>query len=545
MATNNPLNVFKGPDALAQFFDPDRNPPLPLVELPDALNPMRKDGIRIFAKMLTQLPAQNVKSLPALRMLRNQPKAPHQRIVEASSGSTVLSQAMIARALWGHEDVHAYVTNKKHPDSLKLMRFFGIHVNLYGGLAQQEPYDPKGIMARLRNLSANDPSICYPAQYHNDDNWKSHEQWTGTQIWQQLPEVRVFCSTVGTGGCVVGTGRCLKSKNPEIRVVGVCNAFGDPTPGPRHYPNFESSPFPWRETIDAFEEVPSVESYRTSMRLCRYGIIAGPSSGEALHGLLSYLKKMKAAGRLNELVHPTSGEISCVFVCADLPYQYMDLYYSKLNMDEFPNIRNENLLRVDQDPYDERWFLTPKKAAEAVRRKGHRMEDILCSNMTPCYCGILAAAPPPCTPSPAVSFTSDTSSDSDMSPDWISRYEVAVLDLRPSEKFAVAHVHMSHNIPLVKAKEDFYGDAVALEQRDNEVKLALDGDPWLLKARREDTIVVLCADGESSKLATAKLRACGLKAFCVKGGYSELCKYVVSLGKIDDEGRLRIESLRR
>jgi cysteine synthase len=64
-------------------------------------------------------------------MLRNQPEAHHQRIVEASSGSTVLSQAMIARALWGHEDVHAYVTNKKHPDSLKLLRFFGIHVSVF------------------------------------------------------------------------------------------------------------------------------------------------------------------------------------------------------------------------------------------------------------------------------------------------------------------------------------------------------------------------------------------------------------------------------
>lgn len=64
MEPPNALNVFKGPDALAQFFDPDRSPPLPLVELPDALNPLRRDGVRIFAKMLTQLPAQNVKSLP-------------------------------------------------------------------------------------------------------------------------------------------------------------------------------------------------------------------------------------------------------------------------------------------------------------------------------------------------------------------------------------------------------------------------------------------------------------------------------------------------
>jgi cysteine synthase len=59
-------------------------------------------------------------------MLRNEPRAQHQTIVEASSGSTVFSLAVLSRALWGHDDVHAYVTNKKHPDSLRLMKFFGL-----------------------------------------------------------------------------------------------------------------------------------------------------------------------------------------------------------------------------------------------------------------------------------------------------------------------------------------------------------------------------------------------------------------------------------
>lgn len=57
-------NVFKGPDAVARYFDPDQNPPLPLIEIPDRLNPFRSDGVRIYAKLLTALPAQNVKSLP-------------------------------------------------------------------------------------------------------------------------------------------------------------------------------------------------------------------------------------------------------------------------------------------------------------------------------------------------------------------------------------------------------------------------------------------------------------------------------------------------
>lgn len=67
MSQVNPLNVFKGPDSVAQYFDPDLQPPLPLVELPARLNPFRSDNVRIYAKILTALPSQNVKALPGNR----------------------------------------------------------------------------------------------------------------------------------------------------------------------------------------------------------------------------------------------------------------------------------------------------------------------------------------------------------------------------------------------------------------------------------------------------------------------------------------------
>ena len=59
-------------------------------------------------------------------MLLHQPAAAQKSIVEASSGSTVLSLGMISRVLWGNDDVTAFVTNKKHPDQLRLLRFFGL-----------------------------------------------------------------------------------------------------------------------------------------------------------------------------------------------------------------------------------------------------------------------------------------------------------------------------------------------------------------------------------------------------------------------------------
>lgn len=64
----------------------------------------------------------------AFNMLRQEPSAASKSIVEASSGSTVLSLAMAARALYGNDNVCAYVTNKKQPDQLRLLRLFGLKV---------------------------------------------------------------------------------------------------------------------------------------------------------------------------------------------------------------------------------------------------------------------------------------------------------------------------------------------------------------------------------------------------------------------------------
>jgi hypothetical protein len=140
------LNLFKGEDSVIKYFNPDLQPPLPLIEIPTKLNPFRSDNVRIYAKMLTALPAQNVKVFPgmpystlprenycsysitALNMLLHEPTAATKSIVEASSGSTALSLGMAARVLWGNEDVCAHVTNKKHPDQLRILRFFGLKV---------------------------------------------------------------------------------------------------------------------------------------------------------------------------------------------------------------------------------------------------------------------------------------------------------------------------------------------------------------------------------------------------------------------------------
>ena len=99
--------------------------------------------------------------------------------------------------------------------------------------------------------------------------------------------------------------------------------------------------FPWEPTVDAVEVVESVDAYRLSMSLSREGLICGPSSGMNLKGLFRFLENAKRVGELQKYADPNSGEISCVFVCCDLPYQYLDGYFAKLDERDFPPISNE------------------------------------------------------------------------------------------------------------------------------------------------------------------------------------------------------------
>ncbi|KAF2019957.1 cysteine synthase [Aaosphaeria arxii CBS 175.79] len=541
------LNVFRGPESVAQYFDPDYNPPLPLIEIPDRLNPLRGDNVRIYAKMLTCLPAQNVKSLPALHMLRNEPKARDLKIAEASSGSTILSLGIIARVLWGKEDVEAHVTNKKSPESLNLLRFFGIKPCLFGGLAQQEPTDPAGIMERLRRKAEERDDMVYLGQYHNDNNWKAHEAWTGPQILRQLPEINVFSTTVGTGGCIAGTGVYLKSQKPSTQVLGVFNVAGDPVPGPRYYEGFQSSPFPWQGTIDSRVEVTSASAYRLSMRLSREGLICGPSSGEALQGLLQYLIERKQSGTLGELVDEKTKEISCVFTCSDLPYQYLPAYFEKLGDEEFPSIENEILLQCDQDKHDLRWILNSRQAAallnansDAILEKDQELEITVQPCSTPRtdvtdeptrrggisrylggFCGfwrIRKQAP-------------RLEKALPVQPQLLPMDSTMILDLRRDIDFKQGHVSASTSAPLSGlvpdlAGGDLFGDPNAVHMVWTQTQEWLRGSRLskvlFSAARNQQRVLVVCYDGFASQIVCSALRKKGLEAFSVEGGFPAL-----------------------
>lgn len=168
---------------------------------------------------------------------------------------------------------------------------------------------------------------------------------------------------MGTGGCITGTASHLKSQKPSCRTLGVFNVFGDETPGPRNFEGFNSCSFPWSRLMDATVDVASVDSYRMSMLLSREGLICGPSSGQALQGILDYVGQLKKVGGLAQLADATTGEVSCVFTLSDLPYQYLPQYFEKLGEDEFPEIQNKVRLIVTTMGGDERELMTTHRSS--------------------------------------------------------------------------------------------------------------------------------------------------------------------------------------
>ncbi|EEU39405.1 uncharacterized protein NECHADRAFT_94346 [Fusarium vanettenii 77-13-4] len=514
MTGSEHLNVFKGPNSVRDYFDPELSPPLPLVEIPDCLNPYRDDGVRIYAKLMSMHPATNVKVMPAMNLLeKGVEPGKTKTIVESSSGSTVISMAMVARAFHGINDVHAYLSNKTSETKLRMMQFFGLNVTLFGGPAQPTPIDERGGIRAAARKDAESESVCSPNQYVNDDNWKAHVRWTGPQIHRQLPEINVIVASMGTAGTMTGLGTYFKQAKPSVYRIAVCTNAGERVPGPREYSLMGEVEFPYLAAHDALEEVGATDSYSLSLDLTRQGIVCGPSSGFTLKGLFQRIEKFKQEGRLSQLAGP-DGEIHCVFMCSDLPFQYLSEYFEKLGPGKFSPIRNQRLRNIDLYRYDDAWEL---KALAAL-------SSYFTIHPLGTHDTVLSLA---------------AQIDKALTPSANTQ----ILDFRRSSDYDAFHLPNSVNIPLETLRDGASrgspfanpaDDCAMLEELWLELEALFtvkdkNGNrnasaEALMAILRGKKVLTLCYDGDSARVANSVLRAKGVEAESIRGGYGALAE---------------------
>ncbi len=328
------------------YLDPENHPATPLVELPDGLNPFRTKGVRIMAKLMSATPLLNVKSVPAYNMLKQAQSLGRldgkTHLIENSSGNTVYSLSVIGKVMSGLETC-AYVSNEITEGKLKLLRFFGVSPIVNEEPICPDPADKTSGIYKAQQRAKDDEQWFNPGQYDNPDNPAAHQKITGKQIWEQTEgQIGLFCAGLGTTGTMTGTAEYLKNNNPDLATLGVIRAPNNSIPGPRTRNLLSQIAFNWEGVVDNTVEIGSFDAYATSLKLCRHGLLVGPSSGFALAGLLNFLKEHLTdipGGSRDE-----NGDLICVFICCDTPLPYLDDYFSVLDEEYFPKIENQELL---------------------------------------------------------------------------------------------------------------------------------------------------------------------------------------------------------
>ena len=136
------------------------------------------------------------------------------------------------------------------------------------------------------------PEFYMPNQYENEANLEAHIRTTGPEIWRQTEgKITHFVAGLGTCGTITGNCRYLKSKNPDVKVIGVHPSEGHDIPGVRSIKQLGLTKLFLPNEYDALIEVSDEEAFDMCLRLNREeSIIAGPSSAMALVGAIKLVE---------------------------------------------------------------------------------------------------------------------------------------------------------------------------------------------------------------------------------------------------------------
>ncbi len=187
------------------------------------INSITKDiPALVLAKVETTNPGNSIKDRMALKMIEDAEKdgrlKPGGTIIEGTSGNTGMGLA-IAAVIKGYKCIFT-TTDKQSKEKVDALRAFGAEVVVCP--TDVDPEDPRSYYSVSSRLVNEIPNSWKPNQYDNPSNAIAHYEQTGPEIWEQTGgKITHLVVGVGTGGTICGTGKYLKEKNPNIKVLGI------------------------------------------------------------------------------------------------------------------------------------------------------------------------------------------------------------------------------------------------------------------------------------------------------------------------------------
>lgn len=231
-------------------------------------------------------------------------------IIEPTSGNTGIALAALAAAR-GNRTIIVM------PDTMSierriLMRAYGAEVILTEGSKGMA-----GAIAKAEELAKDFPNSIIAGQFTNPANPAAHEATTGPEIWQATEgKVDILVAGVGTGGTLSGSGKYLKTQNPNIKVIAVEPA-GSPVLSEGHsgahgLQGIGAGFVPDTLDTEIYDEVLTVteeDAFAAARELAaKEGVLVGISSGAALTAAARVAKRSENEGKTIVVILPDTGE---------------------------------------------------------------------------------------------------------------------------------------------------------------------------------------------------------------------------------------------
>ena len=285
----------------------------PLVELTNFEKNHNLDAT-ILGKVELFNPAGSVKDRIAKAMIDEAVKAGKVNdetvLIEPTSGNTGIGLAAIAAARGNRLIITMPETMSI--ERRNLMKAYGAEVVLTDGSKGM-----KGAIAKAQELAGEIPNSFIPSQFTNPANPAIHEATTGPEIWRDTEgKVDILVAGVGTGGTVTGTGRYLKSQNPDVKVVAVEPA-GSPVlseghAGAHKIQGIGAGFVPDTLDTSVYDEVIAVadeDAFETGRELAaKEGLLVGISSGAAVWTAGQLAQRPENKGKTIVAILPDTGE---------------------------------------------------------------------------------------------------------------------------------------------------------------------------------------------------------------------------------------------
>jgi cystathionine beta-synthase len=254
----------------------------------------------VLAKLESLNPGGSVKDRIGLPMIEAAERAgllrPGGTIIEPTSGNTGHGLA-IAAALKGYRCIFV-MADKQSPEKQALLRAYGAEVVLCP--TNVPPESPESYYSVAARLARDIPGAFKPDQYWNLENPVAHERSTGPELWEQTDgRITHLVASVGTGGTITGTARYLRSRRPDLVVIGA-DPEGSVLSGDTARPyltegvgeDFLPGTFE-PALVDRWVRVSDRDAFAMARRITREeGILAGESSGTAAVALLDEVARL-------------------------------------------------------------------------------------------------------------------------------------------------------------------------------------------------------------------------------------------------------------